>query len=89
MEYILELFEVSPRPVAMSMGSLSSWSCNFIIGMTFPSLQNAWGSFVFLPFSIACFVMFLLTKFYLPETRGRDPSEVGPLISKGFKSKIF
>ncbi|XP_037823260.1 solute carrier family 2, facilitated glucose transporter member 1-like isoform X1 [Lucilia sericata] len=84
-----ELFEVSPRPVAMSLGSLSSWSCNFIIGMTFPSLQNAWGSFVFLPFSITCFIMFLLTKFYLPETRGRDPSKVAPLISNGFKSKIM
>lgn len=73
----------------MSMGSLSSWTCNFIIGMTFPSLQNAWGSFVFLPFSITCFIMFLLTKFYLPETRGRDPAEVAPLISNGFKSKVI
>ncbi|KAM7345809.1 solute carrier family 2, facilitated glucose transporter member 1-like isoform 2-T2 [Cochliomyia hominivorax] len=84
-----ELFEVAPRPVAMSLGSLSSWSCNFIIGMTFPSLQNAWGSFVFLPFSITCFIMFLLTKFYLPETRGRDPSDVASIISNGFRSKLM
>ncbi|XP_037950682.1 solute carrier family 2, facilitated glucose transporter member 1-like isoform X1 [Teleopsis dalmanni] len=83
-----ELFEVAPRPVAMSMGSLSSWSCNFIIGMTFPSLQKAWGAFVFIPFSVTCALLFLLTKFYLPETRGRDPSEVAPLVSKGFRSKV-
>ncbi|XP_032590305.1 solute carrier family 2, facilitated glucose transporter member 1 isoform X2 [Drosophila grimshawi] len=83
-----ELFEVAPRPVAMSMGSLSSWVCNFIIGMAFPSLQNVWGAFVFLPFSITCVLLFLLTKFYLPETFGRDPSEVAPLVSKGFRSKV-
>ncbi|KAM8714314.1 hypothetical protein ACLKA7_014444 [Drosophila subpalustris] len=82
-----ELFEVAPRSVAMSMGSLSSWTCNFIIGMAFPSLQRAWGAFVFLPFSITCVLLFLLTKFYLPETLGRDPSDVAPLVSKGFRSK--
>ncbi|XP_030563135.1 solute carrier family 2, facilitated glucose transporter member 3-like isoform X1 [Drosophila novamexicana] len=83
-----ELFEVAPRPVAMSMGSLSSWTCNFIVGMAFPSLQSAWGAFVFLPFSITCVLLFILTKLYLPETLGRDPSEVAPLVSKGFRSKV-
>jgi len=72
----------------MSMGSLASWTCNFIIGISFPLLQNAWGAFVFLPFSITCVLLFLLTKFYLPETRGRDPSEVAPLVSKCFRSKV-
>ncbi|XP_054739317.1 solute carrier family 2, facilitated glucose transporter member 3 [Anastrepha obliqua] len=83
-----ELFEVAPRPVAMSMGSLASWACNFTVGMAFPSLQNAWGAFVFMPFSVTCLLLFLLTKFYLPETRGRDPSEVAPLVAKGFRSKV-
>ncbi|KAI8126934.1 facilitated glucose transporter member 1, Solute carrier family 2 [Lucilia cuprina] len=83
-----ELFEVAPRPVAMSMGSLASWSCNFIIGMAFPPLSNAWGAFVFLPFSVTCTLLFVLTKFYLPETRGKDPSEVAPLVAKGFRSKV-
>ncbi|XP_013113676.1 solute carrier family 2, facilitated glucose transporter member 1 isoform X2 [Stomoxys calcitrans] len=83
-----ELFEVAPRSAAMSMGSLASWTCNFIIGMAFPPLSNVWGAWVFLPFSITCVLLFLLTKFYLPETRGRDPSEVAPLVSKGFRSKV-
>ncbi|XP_073812622.1 solute carrier family 2, facilitated glucose transporter member 1-like isoform X2 [Musca autumnalis] len=84
-----ELFQVSPRPVAMSLGSLSSWCCNFAVGMAFPTLQNLWGPFSFLPFSITCFIMFLLTKFYLPETRGRNPSEVAQMVSKGFRSKVL
>ncbi|XP_075167870.1 sugar transporter 1 isoform X2 [Haematobia irritans] len=83
-----ELFEVAPRSAAMSMGSLASWACNFIIGMAFPPLSNVWDAFVFLPFSVTCVLLFLLTKFYLPETRGKDPSEVAPLVSKGFRSKV-
>ncbi|XP_055381414.1 uncharacterized protein LOC129611999 [Condylostylus longicornis] len=83
-----ELFETESRPVAMAMGSLSSWVCNFIIGISFPSLQSAWGAFVFMPFSITCALLFLLTKYYLPETRGRNVSDVAKLVSNGFRSKI-
>lgn len=83
-----EIFEVAPRPIGMAMGSLSSWACNFIVGMAFPSLQMAWGAFVFIPFSVTCFLLFLLTRFYLPETRGRDPKEIAALISKGFSSRV-
>lgn len=82
-----ELFESGPRPAAMALGSLSSWTCNFIIGMAFPSLRSAWGAFVFMPFAIVCFGLVGLLKVYLPETRGRDPSEVVPLVNSGFQSK--
>ncbi|EDW62210.2 solute carrier family 2, facilitated glucose transporter member 1 isoform X2 [Drosophila virilis] len=82
-----ELFEVAPRSAAMSLGSVVYWLCNLIIGMAFPSLQNAWGALVFLPCSITCLLVFVLTQRYLPETRGRDPSEVAPLVADGFKSK--
>ncbi|KAH8373366.1 hypothetical protein KR009_004548 [Drosophila setifemur] len=84
-----ELFELAPRPAAMSMGSFVYWLCNFVIGMAFPTLQNAWGALVFLPFSITCLLLFGLTKRYLPETRGRDPSEVAPLVANGFKSNVL
>ncbi|KAH8236322.1 hypothetical protein KR032_004011 [Drosophila birchii] len=83
-----ELFELAPRPIAMSIGSVVYWMCNFIIGMAFPILQRAWGGLVFLPFSLICWLLFGLTKQYLPETRGRDPSEVAPLVAAGFKSRV-
>ncbi|CAD7013844.1 unnamed protein product [Ceratitis capitata] len=83
-----ELFEVAPRPAAMSLGCVSSWVCNFTVGMLFPTLQEAWGSLVFVPFSIDCALLFMLTKRYLPETKGRDPAQVGPLMANGFKSNI-
>ncbi|XP_030080937.1 solute carrier family 2, facilitated glucose transporter member 1-like [Drosophila hydei] len=82
-----ELFEVAPRSAAMSLGSVVYWICNLIIGMAFPSLQSAWGALVFLPCSTICLLLFMVTLRYVPETRGRDPSEVARLVADGFKSK--
>ncbi|KAH8340116.1 hypothetical protein KR067_009858, partial [Drosophila pandora] len=83
-----ELFEQAPRPAAMALGSVVYWSCNFIIGMAFPTLQNAWGALVFLPFSITCLFLYVLTKYYMPETRGKNPSDVAPLVANGFRSRV-
>lgn len=82
-----ELFEVSPRPAAMSVGSLASWACNFYVGMTFLSFQTTMGAFVFLPFALVCFGLVALTYRYLPETRGRPTADIVPLMSLGFNSK--
>ncbi|KXJ75690.1 hypothetical protein RP20_CCG011252 [Aedes albopictus] len=84
-----ELVELSARPAAMALGSLSSWGCNFLIGMLFPLLSSAWGAFAFLPCAITCVLLTVLVQLYLPETRGRDVSDVAVLVSKGFKSKVM
>lgn len=83
----LELFENGPKTAAMSLGSVSLWTGNFITAMIFPSLQLHIGAYSFLPFACVSFALAIFLKFYLPETRGRIPSEVAPLVSKGFKSK--
>ncbi|XP_065081978.1 solute carrier family 2, facilitated glucose transporter member 3-like [Ochlerotatus camptorhynchus] len=83
-----ELFELCSRPSAMALGSLSSWGCNFLVGMFFPHLTNAWGAFAFLPCSVTCVLLTLLVLFYLPETRGRNVCDIMVLVSKGFKSKV-
>ncbi|KAH8290951.1 hypothetical protein KR054_007338, partial [Drosophila jambulina] len=82
-----ELLEDSPRPVAMSMGSLFSWIGNFLVGMCFPLLQSVWSSFAFVPCMCVCLYCLLLTWRYLPETRGREPKDVKPLMSQGLLSK--
>ncbi|EDW02268.1 solute carrier family 2, facilitated glucose transporter member 7 isoform X2 [Drosophila grimshawi] len=82
-----ELLEDAPRPVAMSMGSLFSWTGNFLIGMCFPLLQTVWGSFAFMPCMCVCIFCLVLTWRYLPETRGREPKDVSPLMSQGLRSK--
>lgn len=71
----------------MALGSLSSWSCNFIVGMTFPTLQLQWGANVFIPFGIVCCGLSLLLYYYLPETRNKDISDIVPMVADGFRSK--
>ncbi|XP_064542929.1 solute carrier family 2, facilitated glucose transporter member 7-like isoform X1 [Drosophila montana] len=83
-----ELLEDAPRSVAMSMGSLFSWIGNFLIGMCFPLLQSVWSSFAFMPCMCVCISCLILTWRYLPETRGREPKDVKPLMSQGLRSKI-
>lgn len=82
-----ELFEIASRPAAMAIGSLASWACNFYVGMSFLSLHTALGSLVFLPFSLVCFGMVALLYRYLPESRGKQPSEIAPLVAHGFRSQ--
>lgn len=82
-----ELFEIGSRPAAMAIGSLASWACNFLVGMSFLGLRTALGALVFLPFSLVCFGMVALLYRYLPETRGKQPSEIAPLVADGFRSR--
>lgn len=82
-----ELFEISSRPAAMALGSLSSWAGNFYVAMTFLTLSKAIGAFVFLQFATVCFLLVALTYRYLPETRGKEPSDIAPLVANGFKSR--
>lgn len=82
-----ELFEVSTRPAGMSIGSLASWACNFYVGMTFLKMLDLMDAFVFLPFAFVCFGLVALMYRYLPETRGKQPADVAPLVSHGFGSR--
>lgn len=52
-----ELFDVGPRPAAMSLGSVFNWGGNFVVGMLFPSLQAAMGPYVFLIFAVITLIL--------------------------------
>lgn len=82
-----ELFEVEPRPAAMALGSLSSWFCNFMVGMLFPTLQKSMGASVFIIFAIVCVVLTVFLKMYMPETRNKDTAEVAAKVANGFNSR--
>lgn len=84
-----ELFEISSRPAAMALGSLASWAGNFYVAMTFLPLSRILGAFVFLQFATVCFLLVVLTYRYLPETRGKEPADVAPLVSNGFRSRRY
>jgi hypothetical protein len=71
----------------MSMGSLSSWFFNFVIGMTFPTLQRLIGASVFLIFALSCATLAGFLKIYMPETRGVSTADVAKKVANSFKSK--
>ncbi|KRT85756.1 membrane transporter [Oryctes borbonicus] len=82
-----ELFEVGPRPIAMAVGSMANWGGNFTVAMIFPILQEKIGAASFYIFSFLTFMLFIFVRLYLPETKGRDPSELAQLMKSGFKSR--
>ncbi|XP_066995888.2 solute carrier family 2, facilitated glucose transporter member 5 isoform X2 [Anabrus simplex] len=82
-----ELFTVGPRPVAMAFGSMANWAGNFVVGMTFPSLQTAIGPYSFLIFATTTLLLSEFLRWYLPETRGRTPAEVADLLRGGLRRK--
>lgn len=82
-----ELFEISTRPAAMALSSLASWTGNVIVGLSFQTISDILLGYVFLPFAVQCFLLFAFCYRYLPESRGKEPAELAPMMSKGFKSK--
>nr|XP_012234810.1 PREDICTED: solute carrier family 2, facilitated glucose transporter member 1-like isoform X2 [Linepithema humile] len=82
-----ELFDVGPRPAAMSLGSMFNWGGNFLVGMMFPSLQAVIGPYVFLVFATCTLILVQINQVYLPETRGRSTTDIAASMTKGFKSR--
>ncbi|KAK9871810.1 hypothetical protein WA026_014265 [Henosepilachna vigintioctopunctata] len=82
-----ELFEVAPRPIAMALGSMSNWGGNFFIGLFFPLMNSYIGAASFVIFTVWVIFLFFLVRKYLPETRGKDVSEVALLCQDGLASK--
>lgn len=84
-----ELFEVPSRSAALSLGNQVGWGCNFLVGFLFPAMYSLLGFWIFIVFSVFSSLLYLLTKLYLPETRGREVSQVAELVSRGFRSKVL
>lgn len=82
-----ELFDVGPRPAAMSLGSVCNWGGNFIVGMMFPTVQGLLGPYTFLIFAGCTLLLAQFISFYLPETRGRSTMEVAATITQGLQSR--
>jgi hypothetical protein len=51
--------------------------CNFIIGLIFPTLQNACGPYVFLIFAGITFVVAFFVVFFVPETKQKSIDQLG------------
>ncbi|XP_015275832.1 PREDICTED: solute carrier family 2, facilitated glucose transporter member 4 isoform X1 [Gekko japonicus] len=78
---VAELFSQGPRPAAMAVAGFANWTCNFIIGMSFPSIADRCGPYVFLIFAVLLLVFLGFTYLKVPETRGRTFDQ----IAAGFR----
>ncbi|XP_077170577.1 solute carrier family 2, facilitated glucose transporter member 4 isoform X3 [Paroedura picta] len=73
---VAELFSQGPRPAAMAVAGFANWTCNFIIGMSFPSIADRCGPYVFLIFAALLLVFLGFTYLKVPETRGRTFDQI-------------
>jgi len=73
---IAEIFPSEVSATAMTATCALNWICNFIVGLTFPSINNALGNYTFVPFGIVCLATCILTHAYLPETKGKSIEEI-------------
>ncbi|XP_062840079.1 solute carrier family 2, facilitated glucose transporter member 4 isoform X2 [Anolis carolinensis] len=73
---VSELFSQGPRPAAVAVAGFANWTCNFIIGMSFPSIADACGPYVFLLFALLLWAFAIFTYLKVPETRGRTFDDI-------------
>eukprot|EP00466_Bigelowiella_natans_P000157 jgi/Bigna1/125455/aug1.1_g163 len=71
-----ELFGAVERATAMGACSAVNWIANFIVGLTFPAMNGALGSYTFLPFALVTFFAMLFSIWYVPETKGKTLAEI-------------
>uniref|UniRef100_A0A4W3K8T8 Solute carrier family 2 member 9 n=1 Tax=Callorhinchus milii TaxID=7868 RepID=A0A4W3K8T8_CALMI len=71
-----ELFDQSCRASAFMIGGTVSWLCNFAVGLLFPFIQSALGSFCFLVFAGIAAAGAIYLHFLLPETKNQTFAEI-------------
>jgi SP family facilitated glucose transporter-like MFS transporter 1 len=75
-----ELFKQGPRPPAMSFAGLLNWVCNFLVGITFPSMQSAIEAYSFLVFASTLIGFGIFFYFKLPETKNKTFDQIYDLM---------
>ncbi|CAL4222769.1 unnamed protein product, partial [Meganyctiphanes norvegica] len=81
-----ELFPLGPRPVGLAMGGAANWGSNLLVGLAFPSLQQAAGEYSFCVFIIICSLAGAFFYRYLPETSSKEVSS--PSVSDNVSSSL-
>lgn len=82
---VAELFSQGPRPAAIALAGCCNWTSNFIIGMTFPYIQEWLGSYVFALFAVMLLGFTVFIYLRVPETKGKTFEEIAAVFQKGRK----
>ncbi|VTJ57539.1 Hypothetical predicted protein [Marmota monax] len=78
----MEIFLQSSRPAALTVDGAVHWLTNFIVGLVFPSVQEAIGAYSFLVFAGLCLLTAVYTYVVIPETKGRTFVEINHIFAK-------
>ncbi|KAG0088827.1 hypothetical protein BGZ93_010226 [Podila epicladia] len=70
---LLPTYALSP---ASSVATAVNWGTNFVIGLVFPTLNNALGNGTFILFATLTGIGFLYVWFFVPETKARPIEEI-------------
>ncbi|POM75548.1 Solute carrier family, facilitated glucose transporter [Phytophthora palmivora] len=73
---VAEMFPAKPRPTAMSIATMVNWSCSFLVGLMFPTMQRELGEYTFVPFCVSLCMALAFTLKYVPETKGKTIQEI-------------
>jgi SP family facilitated glucose transporter-like MFS transporter 3 len=84
---VAELFDAKYVATAMSLACIVNWSCNFLVGLSFPFCNQYLGPYSFLPFFIVLLISTIYIYAYLPETHGRSVEEVYRIVTSNSKER--
>jgi MFS transporter, SP family, galactose:H+ symporter len=72
-----EIFPLHLRGPGMSAASITNWTLNFVVVLTFPVLLNELGlAGVFAIYGLVCLAGLVFTAVYVPETSGLTLEEI-------------
>ena len=77
-----EIFGLEVREGAMSVCVAVNWIANFIVGISFPSMQSSLGDYTFFLCAAFNVAFALFGVFFLPETKGKTIEEIQHIFSK-------
>ncbi|GFZ45708.1 hypothetical protein JCM24511_03437 [Saitozyma sp. JCM 24511] len=80
--YSAEVYPLYIRELGMSLATATTWTFNFIVSLTFPSLVNSFtntGAFGW--YAAWCALLFVLILFFLPESKGFTLEELDQVFS--------
>uniref|UniRef100_A0A3Q2YAQ9 Solute carrier family 2 member 3a n=1 Tax=Hippocampus comes TaxID=109280 RepID=A0A3Q2YAQ9_HIPCM len=80
---VAELFSQGPRPAAMAVAGCCNWTSNFLVGISFPKLEEWCGPWVFLIFMTFLVIFFIFTFLKVPETKGKTFEEISRSFTGG------
>uniref|UniRef100_A0A8C3VRN0 Solute carrier family 2, facilitated glucose transporter member 5 n=1 Tax=Catagonus wagneri TaxID=51154 RepID=A0A8C3VRN0_9CETA len=83
-----EIFLQSSRPAAFMVEGAVHWFTGFVVGFTFPSVQEGIGAYSFIIFAGICLLTAVYVYVVIPETKGQTFVEINQIFAKRNRVEI-